>query len=578
MEKYKVYNINNIMENVKINGWVSRVRNLGGLIFIDLRNRSGVIQVVVRPENDYYALANTLKVEYVIEVSGIIVERENKNKKLKTGDIEINADKIVLINTSKDLPFQIDDNTTALDETRLKYRYLDLRRETLRENLVLRSKIMFSVRNFLNNLDFLEVETPILCKSTPEGARDYLVPSRVNKGKFYALPQSPQIYKQLLMVSGFERYYQIAKCFRDEDLRADRQPEFTQIDVEASFVDEEKIMSLGEKLVAKIFKDVKNIDIKLPLIKMKYNDAISMYGSDKPDLRFDMKINDITDILKDTSVTFLKKDIDDGGIINAIVVKDTASLYSRKDLDNLSLFVKNYKAQGISYLKYNNELTGSISRLLSQEEIRNIIKKLDIKDNDLVFIVSGKYNIVKTSLGALRCKLARDLNLIKKDDYKLLWVVDFPSFEWSEEENRYVSCHHPFTMPKDEDVDKLLNDKANCYSKAYDIVINGYEAGGGSIRIHDEKVQEIMFKALSLSKEDVEEKFGFFVEALKYGCPPHGGFALGLDRLTMLLAQTENIRDVIAFPKTTSATDLMCEAPNSVSKKQLDELKITIKE
>ena len=404
------------------------------------------------------------------------------------------------------------------------------------------------------------------------------MPSRVNKGKFYALPQSPQIYKQLLMVSGFERYFQIAKCFRDEDLRADRQPEFTQIDVEASFVDEEKIMSLGEKLVAKIFKDVKNIDIKLPLIKMKYNDAISMYGSDKPDLRFDMKINDITDILKDTSVTFLKKDIDDGGIINAIVVKDTASLYSRKDLDNLSLFVKNYKAQGISYLKYNNELTGSISKLLSQEEMKNIIKKLDIKDNDLVLIVSGKYNIVKTSLGALRCKLARDLNLIKKDDYKLLWVVDFPSFEWSEEENRYVSCHHPFTMPKDEDVDKLLNDKANCYSKAYDIVINGYEAGGGSIRIHDEKVQEIMFKALSLSKEDVEEKFGFFVEALKYGCPPHGGFALGLDRLTMLLAQTENIRDVIAFPKTTSATDLMCEAPNSVSKKQLDELKITIKE
>ncbi len=578
MEKYKVYNINNVMENVKINGWVSRVRNLGGLIFIDLRNRSGVIQVVVRPENDYYALANTLKAEYVIEVSGIIVERENKNKKLKTGDIEINADKIVLINTSKDLPFQIDDNTTALDETRLKYRYLDLRRETLRENFVLRSKIMFSARNFLNNLDFLEVETPILCKSTPEGARDYLVPSRVNKGKFYALPQSPQIYKQLLMVSGFERYFQIAKCFRDEDLRADRQPEFTQIDVEASFVDEEKIMSLGEKLVAKIFKDVKNIDIKLPLIKMKYNDAISMYGSDKPDLRFDMKINDITDILKDTSVTFLKKDIDDGGIINAIVVKDTASLYSRKDLDNLSLFVKNYKAQGISYLKYNNELTGSISKLLSQEEMKNIIKKLDIKDNDLVLIVSGKYNIVKTSLGALRCKLARDLNLIKKDDYKLLWVVDFPSFEWSEEENRYVSCHHPFTMPKDEDVDKLLNDKANCYSKAYDIVINGYEAGGGSIRIHDEKVQEIMFKALSLSKEDVEEKFGFFVEALKYGCPPHGGFALGLDRLTMLLAQTENIRDVIAFPKTTSATDLMCEAPNSVSKKQLDELKITIKE
>ena len=422
----------------------------------------------------------------------------------------------------------------------------------------------------------MEIETPILCKSTPEGARDYLVPSRVNKGKFYALPQSPQIYKQLLMVSGFERYYQIAKCFRDEDLRADRQPEFTQIDVEASFVDENDIMTLGENLIATIFKETKDIDIKLPLMRMKYDDAIAKYGSDKPDLRFGMEINDITDIFNDTEFTIFKNIIADNGIINAIVVRDAASNYSRKDLDKLTEFVKTYKAQGLAYLKYGEEVTGSIFKVLSEKEINSIKSKLKLENNDLVLIISGKYNIVKTALGALRCKLAKDLNLIKKGDYKLLWVVDFPSFEWSEEENRFVSSHHPFTMPKDEDVDKLLTDKANCYSKAYDIVINGYEAGGGSIRIHDEKVQEIMFKALELSTKDIEEKFGFFVEALKYGCPPHGGFGLGLDRITMLLAETENIRDVIAFPKTASATDLMSEAPSDVAKNQLKELGIKV--
>ncbi|MDD5979723.1 MAG: aspartate--tRNA ligase [bacterium] len=576
MEKYIIYNINNIGEEVIVKGWVSRIRKLGGLIFIDIRNRSGIIQAVVKPECQYYELANELKSEYVIKISGIIVERENKNNNILTGEIEIDVKKLDLINISKELPFKIDNDTTALEDTRLKYRYLDLRRENLKENFILRNKITFAARKFLNNLDFLEVETPVLCKSTPEGARDYLVPSRVNNGKFFALPQSPQIFKQLLMVAGFERYYQIAKCFRDEDLRADRQPEFTQIDVEASFVDENEIMTLGENLVANIFKETKNIDIKLPLIRIKYDEAIARFGSDKPDLRFGMEINDITNLFNNTEFDIFKKVIANDGIINAIVVKNIASSYSRKELDKLIDYVKNYKAQGLSYLKFNDEVTGSIVKAISEVEIKKIKRSLNIENNDLVLIISGNYNVVKTSLGALRCKIAHDLNLINKDDYKLLWVVDFPLFEWSEEEKRYISCHHPFTMPKDEDVDKLLTDKAHCYSKAYDIVINGYEAGGGSIRIHDEKIQEFMFKALELKEKDIREKFGFFVDALKYGCPPHGGFALGLDRLTMLLAQTENIRDVIVFPKTASATDLMCEAPNTVSKDQLKELGITI--
>ena len=460
----------------------------------------------------------------------------------------------------------------------MKYRYLDLRREALRNNFVVRNNITFAARKFLNNLDFIEVETPVLCKSTPEGARDYLVPSRVNKGRFYALPQSPQIFKQLLMVGGFERYFQIAKCFRDEDLRADRQPEFTQIDVEMSFVDEDQVMELGENLVATIFKEVKGIDIKLPLQRMKYDEAISKYGSDKPDLRFGMEIQDISNCFKDTEFGVFKNVLSNEGIINAIVVKNEASNYSRKDLDKLTEYVKTYKASGLAYLKFGEEVTGSIVKVLKESEIAAVKEKLAAGDNDLVLIVSGNYGIVKTALGALRCKLARDLSLINENDYKLLWVVDFPSFEWSEEENRYMACHHPFTMPKDEDVDKLLTDKAHCYSKAYDIVINGYEAGGGSIRIHDEKVQEIMFQALELTEEDIREKFGFFVDALKYGCPPHGGFALGLDRLTMLLCETENIRDVIAFPKTASATDLMCECPSNVSEKQLIELGLSLRE
>jgi len=577
MEKYKHYTIENVGEEVALKGWVSRIRNLGGLIFIDLRNRSGIMQVVVRPESKYYKVAESLRSEYVVEVDGKIVERESKNKNMATGDIEVEVDKLVLINTSKEVPFAISDDTTALEDTRLKYRYLDLRREYLQSKMIDRCKISMAAREFLTDLDFVEVETPVLCKSTPEGARDYLVPSRVNNGKFYALPQSPQIFKQLLMVGGLERYFQIAKCYRDEDLRADRQPEFSQIDVEMSFVDENDVMDLGERLVAHMFKKVKNIDVKLPLMRMPYKEAMERFGSDKPDMRFEMELQDLTEIFKDTEFTMFKSALEEKGIINGLLVKGAADKYSRKELDKLTDFVKKYRAQGLANLKFGEEVTGSIAKFVSEKELKELKSKLKIEDNDMLLIVCGNYETVKVSLGALRCKLGKDLGLIKPGDYKLLWVVDFPSFEWSEEEGRFMACHHPFTSPKDEDVDKLLTDKANCYSKAYDIVINGYEAGGGSIRIHDQEVQRTMFKALELTDEDIKNKFGFFVEALQYGCPPHGGFALGLDRLVMLLTGTENIRDVIAFPKTASASDLMSESPSPVTQEQLDELGLRLK-
>ena len=563
------YNIGNLNEKVILNGWVAKTRNLGGVLFIDLRDRSGIIQLVVKPDNAFYGLASTLHNEYVIKVEGIIVKRESINKNLETGEIEVEVQNLEILNKSLDVPFSLTDDTTALEDTRLKYRYLDLRRNALNKNLILRHKIMMITRNYFDSLGFIEVETPMLCKSTPEGARDYLVPSRVNKGKFYALPQSPQLFKQLLMVGGIEKYFQITKCFRDEDLRADRQPEFTQIDMEMSFADEFEIMNITEKLIAKIFKDIKGIDVKLPLLKMKWDDAMDKYGSDKPDLRFDLPIIDITNIFSNTNIEFLQN-----VLINTIVVKNKASQFSRKDIDKLTDYVKTYKASGLAYLKMEDVLNGSIAKLLSDEEKNNLIKELNLENNDILFIVSGKKNIVKTSLGALRLKLGHDLDLINTNDYKLLWVTDFPSFEWSEEENRFMAMHHPFTAPKDEDVDKLLNDKEHCYSKAYDIVINGYEVGGGSIRIHQEDIQEKMFEALELTKEDINEKFGFFVNALKYGTPPHGGLALGLDRLTMILANTDNIRDVIAFPKTANANDLMSECPSDVSDKQLKELGI----
>ena len=563
------YDINNVGEEVILNGWVAKIRNLGGVLFIDLRDRSGIIQLVVKPNNAFYDLANTLHNEYVIKVEGIIVKRESINKTIATGEIEVDVKSLEILNKSLEIPFSLTDDTTALEDTRLKYRYLDLRRNALNKNLILRHKIMMTTRNYFDSLGFIEVETPMLCKSTPEGARDYLVPSRVNKGKFYALPQSPQLFKQLLMVGGIEKYFQITKCFRDEDLRADRQPEFTQIDMEMSFADEFEIMNITEKLIAKIFKDVKGIDVKLPLLKMKWDDAMDKYGSDKPDLRFDLPIIDITNIFSNTNIEFLQN-----VLVNTIVVKNMASEFSRKDIDKLTDYVKTYKASGLAFLKMDDGLNGSIAKLLSDEEKNNLVKELNLQNNDILFIISGKKNIVKTSLGALRLKLGHDLNLINQNDYKLLWVTDFPSFEWSEEENRFMAMHHPFTEPKDEDVDKLLNDKEHCYSKAYDIVINGYEVGGGSIRIHQEEIQEKMFEALELTKEDISEKFGFFVNALKYGTPPHGGLALGLDRLTMILAKTDNIRDVIAFPKTANANDLMSECPSDVSDKQLKELGI----
>ena len=579
MKKYNNndFNIKNVGENVELYGWASKVRNLGGLIFIDLRDRSGKVQLLINPDNNCYEEATKVRNEYVLKVNGVIEERQSKNPNMATGEIEVNVSSLEILNEAETPVFELDKDD-ALEDTRLKYRYLDLRRDNIKNNLITRHKITMAARKFLSDNGFIEVETPILSKSTPEGARDYLVPSRVNKGNFYALPQSPQIYKQLLMIGGIEKYFQIARCFRDEDLRADRQPEFTQIDMEMSFVSEEDVMDNTEKLFQTIFKEVKGYDIKLPLMRMKYDDAINYYGSDKPDLRFDMKINDVTEVFSKCDFELFKRELESNGIINAIVVKNAADKYSRKDIDKLTDFIKTYKANGLFFLKYNNsEFAGSIAKILTDEVKEELIKSLCLEENDLIFIIAGKKLITKTSLGALRCKLARDLDLIKKGDYKFLWVTDFPSFEWSEEENRFVACHHPFTAPKDEDIDKLLTDKEHCYSKAYDIVCNGYEAGGGSIRIHNADVQEKMFEALELTKEDIEEKFGFFVNAFKYGTPPHGGLAIGLERLTMLLCETDNIKDVIAFPKTSSASCLMSEAPNTVSEKQLEELNITVK-
>jgi len=570
------YNIKNVGEEIELYGWVLKKRNLGGLVFIDLRDRSGIIQLAVKPENEFYDLASSLKSEYVIKVIGKVVERESKNPKLKTGEIEVDVLSLSVINKSIDLPFELTDDTTALEDTRLKYRYLDLRRPQLQNNLITRSKVTLIVRNYLNKLGFAEVETPILCKSTPEGARDYLVPSRITKGCFYALPQSPQLYKQLLMIGGMEKYFQIARCFRDEDLRADRQPEFTQIDIEMSFASEEDIWNIVEGLMNEIFKEIKGVTLeKFP--RLKYTECMSRFGSDKPDTRFKMELNDITDIFNNTDFQIFKDIILNKGVINAIVVENKADIFSRKDIDKLTEFVKVYKAKALSFLKYkNNELTGTIAKVLSDEEKASIIQKLNVKDNDLIFIVADKKSVSQTALGALRLKLGHELNLVEKDKFNFLWVTDFPMFEYSEEEERYVAAHHPFTSPNKKDIDKLLTDKENCYSRAYDLVLNGYELLSGSVRIHEEELQEKVFEAIGMTHEEAINKFGFFLEAFKYGAPPHCGVGIGLERLIMLLVDTDNIKDVVAFPKTTSATCLMSDAPNIVDEKQLKELSIQL--
>lgn len=580
MKKYNnaEFNINSVGQNVELYGWVQKKRDLGGLVFIDLRDRSGIIQLVVRPENKNYDLASSLKSESVIKINGKIEERESKNYKIPTGEIEVIVNDLELINPSIDIPFELTENTTALEETRLKYRYLDLRRENLKNNLVLRHKVTMIARNYLSDNGFIEVETPILCVPTPEGARDYLVPSRINHGHFYALPQSPQIFKQLLMIGGMEKYFQIARCFRDEDLRADRQPEFTQIDIEQSFSNEEDIWDTTEGLMKKIFKEIKNVDLE-PFPRLTYNECMDRFGSEKPDTRFEMEIKDITHIFSKTYFEVFSKIIADSGIINAIVLPGLASTVSRKEIDKLTEFVKIYKAKALSYLKYNDgQLTGSIVKIIDDKEKRAIIEELNLQENDMVFIIADKKKIVKPALGALRVKLARENHLIPEDKYNFLWVTEFPMFEYSEEEGRFVAAHHPFTSPRVEDMDKLLTDKENCYSRAYDLVLNGYELLSGSVRIHDSETQAKVFEAIDMTPDEAKAKFGFFLDAFKYGAPPHCGVGIGLERLVMILAGTENIRDVVAFPKTASAQDLMNEAPGVVTEKQLDELGIKIKD
>lgn len=567
--------LQDVNSEVTLCGWVAKRRNFGALVFIDLRDRYGITQLVFN--EDIATQISDVRNEYVLQVKGTVVERKDKNPKLATGEIEVVVREVKIVNTAITTPMIIADETDALEDTRLKYRYLDLRRPVLQKNLILRNRITLLVRNYLAKYGFTEVETPILCRSTPEGARDYLVPSRISKGEFYALPQSPQLYKQLLMVGGMDRYFQIARCFRDEDLRADRQPEFSQIDIEMSFVDEEDIWSMTEGLMKEIFKDIKGID--LPEFKrIPYDTCMEKYGSDKPDLRFDMPLYNVSEVFANTEFKVFENCLNEGGIIQAMNVKNGADKFSRKQLDKLQDYVKVYGAKALANLKLTAEgFAGSVTKVLSDAEKEALRTMLNIEENDIVFFVADKKKVAQSSLGALRVKLGHDLDLINKDAYEFLWVTDFPMFEYDENENRYVAAHHPFTSPNLEDVDKLLSDPAHCYSRAYDLVLNGYELLSGSIRIHDQKLQEKVFEAIGMTLEEAHDKFSWFMDAFQYGTPPHGGVGIGLERLTMILAGTDNIRDVVAFPKTASASDLMAQAPSPVDPAQLKELGIETK-
>ncbi len=561
-------NSKHIGETVQLRGWVQKSRNLGGLVFIDLRDRFGITQLVIRPENKNYEIALTVKVEYVLSITGRVLERESKNKNIPTGEIEIDVDTLDVLNTSETPPIIVSDQTDALEETRLKYRYLDLRRPVMQNFLIKRHEIMQAIRRVLVDEGFYELETPILGKSTPEGARDYLVPSRLYEGHFYALPQSPQIYKQLFMVAGFEKYFQMAKCFRDEDLRADRQPEFTQVDIELSFKSEAEIRALTERILKHTFKKVLNIDIKTPFMEMTYAEARNSYGSDKPDLRYGLKIQDYKDKFADSDIPlFNEKEA-----VRGIRIDEASSL-SRKKLDKLGDLVKKNHGEALAYIKKAGEqISGSIAKFISESDVEG----LNLKDNEMILFVPGRKNDVLDALGALRIALAKQFDLIDPNVYHFSWVVDFPLFEYNEEEDRLVAQHHPFTAPQH--LEAMTNDPINALAKAYDVILNGYELGGGSIRIHDQNVQELMFNTLGLSEYDIKERFGFFVDALKYGTPPHGGIALGLDRLVMLMTKTTNIKDVIAFPKTQSAKDQMMQAPSEVDMKQLKELHLKVGE
>ncbi|HCZ0035483.1 TPA: aspartate--tRNA ligase [Staphylococcus aureus] len=570
-------------QEITLKGWVNNRRDLGGLIFVDLRDREGIVQVVFNPAFSEEALkiAETVRSEYVVEVQGTVTKRdpETVNPKIKTGQVEVQVTNIKVINKSEAPPFSINEENVNVDENiRLKYRYLDLRRQELAQTFKMRHQITRSIRQYLDDEGFFDIETPVLTKSTPEGARDYLVPSRVHDGEFYALPQSPQLFKQLLMISGFDKYYQIVKCFRDEDLRADRQPEFTQVDIEMSFVDQEDVMQMGEEMLKKVVKEVKGVEINGAFPRMTYKEAMRRYGSDKPDTRFEMELIDVSQLGRDMDFKVFKDTVENDGEIKAIVAKGAAEQYTRKDMDALTEFVNIYGAKGLAWVKVVEDgLTGPIGRFLETENVETLLTLTGAEAGDLVMFVADKPNVVAQSLGALRVKLAKELGLIDETKLNFLWVTDWPLLEYDEDAKRYVAAHHPFTSPKEADIAKLGTAPEEAEANAYDIVLNGYELGGGSIRIHDGELQEKMFEVLGFTKEQAQEQFGFLLDAFKYGAPPHGGIALGLDRLVMLLTNRTNLRDTIAFPKTASATCLLTNAPGEVSDKQLEELSLRIR-